>query len=973
MSKHGFTLKETRFVKELNADVNIYFHEKSGARLMHVNADDTNKVFSVTFRTPPQNSTGVAHIIEHSVLNGSEKFPSKEPFVELLKGSLHTFLNAMTGSDWTTYPVASTNDKDFLILSEVYLDAVFFPKIIKTDEIFYQEGWHYEMSDKSDEITIKGVVYNEMKGAYSEPSRIINKKMDDLIYPDTVYKNCSGGKPENIPELSLEEFREFHAKYYHPSNSYFYLYGKMNLDEILAMIHKEALCKFDVIDIDSTIEPQALFTEPIEAECSYPILNSEKDDDKTWFAINFLLDLKNNPMFYFSFEVISHLLLKTPAAPLKNALIQSGICKDVVGGFNSNTIQPNFSVILKDCKLESKDEFKKIFFNTLTELCDKGIDKQLIDASISIKEFDLREAEMGPYPKGLVYLMYIVSEWMHDKDPISQLCYEEVLQETKISLTTNFYETLIRKFILENKHYGFVTMKPERGLVEKRENSLKKELADLKASLSDAEIEKIIDTKNKILQRQTEPDKQEDLDKIPTLSLSDINPNPEDYSFNLIKDEKNNLTLMEHDVFSNGIVYLSIYFRTRTIPQHLVQYAQLLTEILGAIHTKKNHYTQLSNLININTGGVQFELGSHLSFDRSKEYMPYFHISTKSMKPKTEKMIEILKEIMTETVFDDVARLKEIINESKSYMEMMLMNAGHAFAEKRVAAYLTDFGKFDEIINGVEYYFFLKNILENFDEKKDSIVNNLYEAYKRIFDRNQMYVSITSPQKDIDETKQLLASLYDALPVNNYPIEQYNFIFPHKNEAFILPGMVQYVAKGNNLYLLQNSSIVYNGHFDVLANYAQLDYMWNTVRVKGGAYGGHFRISYSGNVFANSYRDPNLIETLNTFDNLGKYIKENKLKDNELKKYIIGTIRRFDIPKSACMKSEFADTYYFVDRTANRLQEQRKQILNTTVNNIKNYADFLEQIMKQGCYCVFGSETKINKNSDKFESIVNVL
>ena len=407
---HGFTIKETRFVKEINANVNIYQHLRTGARLMHIDAADDNKVFTIGFRTPPENNTGVAHIMEHSVLCGSKKFPTKEPFVELLKGSLYTFLNAMTASDFTLYPVASMNDKDFKILLEVYLDAVFFPNLKNIDEIFYQEGWHYEMNDKDDDLNIKGVVYNEMKGAYSSPVRILMQKLSETVFPDTVYKYCSGGIPEHIPELSLEEFRDFHKKYYHPSNSYIYLYGKMDINEILRLINNEALKKFTTLEINSSVSLQDLFKKPIVANCLYAISENENENEKTWFALNFLLDLQNNPALIFSFEVISHLLLDTPAAPLKNAFLRAGIGKDIFGGFDSQGKQPTFSVVLKDSDPIHKETFIKIFFDTLKELCEKGIDKQLIEASINIKEFNLREADMGGYPKGLMYIFSSLNE-----------------------------------------------------------------------------------------------------------------------------------------------------------------------------------------------------------------------------------------------------------------------------------------------------------------------------------------------------------------------------------------------------------------------------------------------------------------------------------------------------------------------------------------------------------------------------------
>ena len=993
MSAHGFVLRETRFVKELNADVNIYLHPKSGARLMHVASDDPNKVFAVSFRTPPSNSTGVAHILEHSVLCGSEKYPAKDTFVELLKGSLHTFLNAMTADDWTSYPVASMNDKDFYQLSEVYLDAVFFPNITKIDEIFYQEGWHFELDNKEDDLSIKGVVYNEMKGAYSEPFRIMDQLITETLLPDTIYKHDSGGKPENIPDLSLEEFREFHAKYYHPSNSYFFLYGNVNLDDMLAMIDKEALSKFHAKEIESSITPQTILTKPIELESFYPISKEENDDDKTWFAISFLLDLKNNPSLYFSFEVISHLLLQTPAAPLKNALLKSGICKDVVGNFSDNTIQPSFRVIIKDCKLESKEKFKQIFYDTLKELCKDGIDKQLIDASISIKEFNLREAEMGHYPKGFFYLLYLLSDWIHDKDPINPLCYEDVLVDTKMSLTTNFYETLIQKFILENNHHCFITMKPEKGLVEKNEAKLKEELDQKKANLSDTQIQDIIDIKKKVLERQTTPSKEEDLKKIPALTLNDINVRGEDFSviFNRETQErvdgsKISIPYLEHPTFTNGIVYLSLHFFVNSLPQNLIQYARLMSQVMGKISTEKHHYSELSNLVYINTGGFYYTFDSYENYHKDDVYSPHFSIYTKAVFPKTEPMIKIIDEVLKTSIFNDSTRLKEILNELKSYMEMMLMNSGITFAEKRLEAYYSQYGGFNETVSGIEYYFFLKKLLLDFDNNKDEIIKNLYVVRDHILSNHELQVSITAPEEEIKRTKGLLSNLVTSFKMENAKYVKYNFDFSTNNEAFILPGMVQYVSKGYSFkkkfppnVINANSptgeplNINYHGAMAVLSNLLKMDYLWNEVRVKGGAYGTYFKINYTGSVVASSYRDPNLLETLNIYDTIADYLHKQMDNQSNFDKFIIGVIGKIDIPMSANIKSQYSNYYHFIEKYSTSIQKERHEILNSCWNRMASYASMIDELMKMNHYCVFGSENKIRENSGLFNKIINVF
>ena len=967
-SNHGFVVKETRFVKEINANVIIYQHTQTGARLMHIDADDDNKVFTIGFRTPPDNHTGVPHILEHAVLCGSEKYPTKEPFVELLKGSLYTFLNAMTAPDFTLYPVASMNNNDFRILVEVYLDAVFFPNIKKIDEIFYQEGWHYEMMNKEDELTIKGVVYNEMQGAFSAPNSIIAQKMAETVFPDSTYKNCAGGMPEHIPELTLDEFRHFHDKYYHPSNSYIYLYGKMDIDEMLSLINDEALKRFTAQNIDSTITQQKLFTAPVVTECVYPVAENESESDKTWFALKFLVDLQNNPSLIFSFEVIAHLLMGTPAAPLKNAFLEAGICKDVFGGFDNSSIQPAFYIVVKDSNIEHKEKALSIFFDTLKNLCEKGIDKQLIEASINIKEFHLREADMGGYPKGLMYIFGSLNDWVHDLDPIESLCYEDVLRDTKASLTTPFYESLIKKYLIENKHYGFITMNPEKGLAEKNYNEMKAKLAEMKSKLSDAQIAEIVSQTQRIYERQNALDSKEDLEKLPTLKISDVNPKAEDFSLSA-KECDCGATFLEHDTFTNGIVYLNLYFEQMALPQHMLPYATVLTYILGQIHTKNYHYGELSNLINIDTGGFSYAFTSCGDYHNDDKYRVFFNVSSKALFSKTEKMIELLTEITQNTLFDEV-RLREMLNEFKSRMEMSLMQAGHAYAGKRLAAYVSEIGKFDETTGGVEFYFFLKELLSKFDQNKAEIIKNFEQVYKMIFNKNNLYISITSPQNDIEHVKDCLKPWITTLDTAIHKKVQYKFNFEQTNEGFVLPGNVQYVAKGHSYKKL---GFKYAGAMEVMGIIVSLDYLWNKIRVQGGAYGAMFNAAPTGMLVANSYRDPNLAESLDNYNGLAEYLKNVAIDEREFTKYMIGAVRKFDVPKTPPLKSYQSDLYYFIGKTQSDIQKQRDELLSADVAQVKAYCELLEKVMQQNVFCVFGSEAKIKENAQIFGKIVNVF
>lgn len=968
MSKYGFTIRETRHVDEINADVSIYSHDKSGARLIHIDADDDNKVFAIGFRTPPTDDTGVAHIMEHSVLCGSKKYPTKEPFVELLKGSLNTFLNAMTASDYTLYPVASMNDKDFKNLMEVYLDSVFFPNVYKDEKILQQEGWHYEINPESKELEISGVVYNEMKGAYSSPMRNMFRALSAGLFPDTPYRFESGGDPDAIPALTQADFIEFHKKHYHPSNSYIYLYGKLNLDDYLKLLDDEALSKFKVQDINTGVSVQTLHSEPTRKEIEYPISSDENDQNKHWYGVQYLIDTKNNPEINFAFEVISHLLLDTPAAPLKNALIKAGIGKDVMGHFDSCSKQPVFTIFVKDAAENKCAEFESIIENTLTELCAKGIDKSLIEASINIKEFLLREADFSGFPKGLFYIFNSMCNWTHDFDPVEPLEYENRLSEVKQALTTNYLETLIQHYILKNNHRCIVTMRPKKGLTELNNENLRRDLQKIKNSLSDQDLEKINYDSMKLKEKQQKPDSPKDLETIPLLSLKDIDKKEKTYE--TIVEQYGASNYLHHPMFTNGITYIHYYFETKTINQEDIQYISLLSALLGSISTKKRNYADLSNIINIHTGGIGFSTAIYGDKDNMNVYESKFCISAKALSSKLDKLVEIIEEIVLDTDFDDYERILEIINQEKSSKELGLINGGSLYASRRLLAYFSQVGAYAENISGVEHYFFLKRIAKDFDKNKENISNKLKSIAQKIFNANNLYISFTAPNEDFKAFKEMNNKFIQKINQEKLAQNDYQFELIKENEAFLTPGKVQYVCKGYNFKALNHE---YNGSMRVMRTIARLDYLWNNIRVLGGAYGALFEINYSGTLIANSYRDPNLKESLNTYDMLPNFLRNLDINERELTKYIIGTISDFDQPETPSVKGANADRCYFSNINNEYMQTNRNEILATQLEDIRKLADVVEGVMDQNRYCVFGSEGKIKENLDLFQTVISVF
>lgn len=965
---HGFRLLEQKDIKEINSKASIFEHEKSGARLFHLQNDDDNKVFAITFRTPPEDSTGVPHILEHSVLCGSRKFPSKEPFVELIKGSLNTFLNAFTFPDKTMYPVASRNSKDFRNLMDVYLDAVLYPNIYKTPEIMMQEGWHYELESKEDDLTYKGVVYNEMKGAFSSPESILMRKVQESLFPDTPYGVESGGDPDNIPDLTQEQFTAFHKKYYHPSNSYIYLYGDMNVEEQLQFINDEYLKDFDRIEVTSQIKEQVSFKEERRLELDYPISENEKEEDKTFLSLSFVVGKATDKILTANFEILEHMLLETPAAPLKKALIEANLGKDVFGSFDTSILQPTLSIVVKNSNLEKIGDFKKVIFDTLRNLVEKGIDKKLIESSINIKEFQMREAEFDGYPRGLVYGIKCMDSWLYDDNPILHLEYEEAFRKAKTGLIEHYFEELIEKYILNNPHSSLVIVKPKKGLSEQKAEELNKKLSDIKSKLSEEEINTIIKNTKQLKIRQETPDSKEVLEKLPLLSLEDIERKAE--KLPTVEKENNGIKTLLHPVFTSGIGYVNLYFDSRVVPQDKLPYISLLASVLGKISTESLGYEELSNEINIHTGGIRFSGDAYAECGNSKVYHPKFVVRGKSLIEKLPRLMELTAEILSSSKFDDKKRLKELVQEMKSRMEMRMLQRGHTVAAKRACSYFSPIAKYEETLMGLSFYRFISDLENNFESKVGELVESLKQLSKLIFNKNNLLISFTSDEKDYAEFEKSSGKLLKSLGNEAPDYKEYNFEFKASNEGLMTSSKVQYVAKAYNFREL---GYKYTGSLQVLKTIVGLDYLWNKVRVQGGAYGAFSSFSWGGNTVFMSYRDPNLTETLKAYDGSYDYVKSFEADEREMTKYIIGTISELDSPLTPAMKGLVADEYYIRHITDEAVQKERDEIIQTNNETIRGLADLIGDVTKQNYFCVLGSEEKIKANKDVFGSIVNIF
>ncbi|MCX7885369.1 MAG: insulinase family protein [Caloramator sp.] len=965
---NGFKLIEKRKIEEINSSALLFVHEKSGAKLYKLSNDDDNKVFSIGFRTPPYDDTGLPHILEHSVLCGSRKFPSKEPFVELLKGSLNTFLNAFTFSDKTMYPFASRNEKDFFNLMDVYMDAVLYPNIYKYPEILMQEGWHYELNDKDEEMTYKGVVYNEMQGAFSSPESILLRRIQQHLFPDSPYKNESGGDPDYIPNLTQEKFIEFHKKYYHPSNSYIYLYGNGDTLKELEFLNEKYLKDFDRIEIDSRINEQKPFDAMRELSLEYPITPNEEEKDKTFLSLSFVTGKSTDAESYLALNILEHLLLETPAAPLKRALIEANIGKDVLGQFDSSIMQPVFTIIVKNSNIEMKEKFKEVVFKTLRKLVEDGIDKKLIEASINKREFEMREAYEEGMPKGLLYDIKLMDSWLYDENPSLHLEYGKTLEKIKEKMKENYFESLIEKYLLNNNHSLLLSLVPQKGLAEKKAEDIKRKLSDIKKRMKEEEIDRIISQTKALKKRQEEPDSKEDIEKLPMLSIKDINPKAE----RLPIKEKNvqDIKVLLHPIFTNKIAYVNLLFNTEAVPNELLPYITLLSNVLGKIDTEELNYSDLANEININTGGINFGVYAYDEKENYDKFYPQFIVKSKALCDKMPKLLELIGQIIGKSCFDDKKRLKEIIQEVKSRIEMRISYEGHLISSMRLFSYFSKSGAYLEKLSGLSYYKFIADIEKNYDAKADEIIKNLQKVADIIFNKDNLIISVTTEEKDYSAFEENSGELLKHLGNKKFAPALYEFDLNPKNEGLLTPGNVQYVAKGYNF---MKEGYTYTGRMQVLRTILTGDYLWNRVRVQGGAYGCFMRFDRSGNLAFVSYRDPNLKETISVYNSAYEYLKNFNADEREMTKYIIGTIGRLDYPLTPAGKGEIADIYYITHLTYEDLQRERDEVLNTTVDDIRSFDNLLYNVMKHEYICVLGSETKIKGNRDVFKDIINVF
>ncbi len=964
---HGFRLLKKQFLKETASEAFEFVHEKSGAKLFYLKNNDDNKVFFIGFRTPPADDTGVAHIIEHSVLCGSKKYPLKEPFVELVKGSLNTFLNAMTYPDKTIYPMASRNDKDFQNLMDVYLDAVFFPSIYNTKEILMQEGWHYEINQPEDELRYSGVVYNEMKGALSDTEQLLSSRVMASLYPDTTYSCESGGDPAKIPTLTQEMFVDFHKRYYHPSNSYIYLYGDMDLEEKLSYLDREYLSKFDVMEVSSEIQLQKPFSKERHVTEAYPCAMDESTEEKTFLTINYVLGNVLNEEDMLGLEILERVLFDTPASPVRRALLDAELGKDVDSVFESEILQPFLSIILNNSEKDRMEQFCDIVDETLKRLVRDGIDQKLMESSINLLEFRLREADFGSAPKGLIYGIRSLKTWLYDGDPVTYLAYEDLLKKMKDGLSNGFFERLIQKYLLDNPHKVLLVMEPSKTLAIEKEQALKEELAAKKEKLSQEEIRELIELNRQLKERQQRPESLEALKTIPLLKLSDIRKDSEDYPLEerLLEDTKIFFSNLE----TNGIAYLNFVFDTSCVPQEKLPYLHLFSELIGSVSTENYSYEELGKEIDLYTGGISYLATAVTKKNNAEDFRPVFKVKAKSLIGKLPKLMELLAEIFTKTCFDDKKRVKEIITQVRVAFELNMQRSAHNIVSCRLESYLSSSGSYMEE-GGLPFYRFIKSFLADFDRRFEELPSIMKEILSLVFRKENMLIGITMPKQEYQSFAAAVPSLLSRLPNESCSKEAYHWSHDVKNEGFMSTSQVQYVGKGANFIKL---GYPYTGVMRILETLLKYDYFWTKIRVQGGAYGAFTHFNRNGMMYFASYRDPNLVETLDILNKTADYLKSFQVSDREMDKLIIGTMSNIDAPLTPKMKGEAAFDCWLRNITLEDRQKSRDEILTARQQEIRDLADLIDSCMKEDYLCVFGNEAKLKENKECFSSLVSVM
>ena len=961
----AYELLGKEHLDDLDADGYIYSHKKSGARVIVIKNADKNKVFSIAFRTPSTGSTGVQHITEHSTLCGSKKYPAKDPFVELAKGSLNTFLNAMTYPDKTVYPVASCNETDYKNLMDVYLDAVFYPNIYDRPEIFKQEGWHYESDGEN--VKYNGVVFNEMKGAYSSPDDVLENGIFASLFPDSPYRFDSGGNPEVIPTLTYEDFLSFHKNHYHPANSYIYMYGDIDAQERLEYLDKEYLCAFNKEDFkfDTKIAVQQGFNEPVKNTFSYSVLPDEGTEEKAYLSYSWIVDTALNAQLCIAMDILDYCLIQAPGAILKQTLTDRGIANDISSSFETSLYQPVYTITAKNADPEREGEFLEIIKEVLSGILENGLDEDMVEAGLNFYEFRYREADFGTYPKGLIYNLAMLDSWIYDDaKPFIHLDSGKIFVHLKEMDKQEFFKNIIRTYLIENNTAACVTLVPDTSLDEKRIRAEQQRIDEYLSGLSEEEKKKLYEDTLSLEAYQDEESSPEELEKIPLLSLDDIDREPVLIEYE--ESEIEGVKYIKEDIFTNGIAYLTLDFDCAAVPEDLLPYTGLLNIVIGLMDTENYTYAGLTNAINKNTGGIFTDISIRRNVEDYSDMRIFFDIKAKALYAGIDKVAELTREMIFKTDFSDKKRLKEIIAKTQSQLEDTVMSAGHTTAASLALSQFSNSRHYGSVMRGYSFFKFLQELYIDFDARAGETIEALNRLIKIIFNKNNLIINMTADERGFKASEDAVKSILASLPDEEPALQERSFEKEHTNKARTSAAQVNYVARAGNF---KEDGFEYTGALRVLKTIFSYEYLWMNVRVKGGAYGCMSEFGRSGDAFMVSYRDPNIKETNDIFENASQFVKEFAVNRRDMDKYIIGTIGSLDTPLTPSARGARAFDAYLKNMTNDILRQERKEILSTDQETIRSLHGIVQSVLDKNYLCVVGNVEKIGENKGLFDEI----
>ena len=965
-----YQIEEERDSKDLNSHVYRFTHKDSGAKVAVISNEDENKVFYIGFRTPPTDSTGVAHILEHSVLCGSKHFPLKDPFIELAKGSLNTFLNAITFPDRTLYPIASCNDQDFQNLMHIYLDAVFYPNIYKEPKVFEKEGWHYELENLESPLTINGIVYNEMKGAFSSADDVLEREIVNSLFPDNCYGVESGGDPDCIPNLTYEQFLEFHSSLYHPANSFIYLYGNMDIWEKLYFIHESYLKDFSIKDssvkgLDTSIPLQKPFDVPKEMSKPYPVMEDEDTTGKAYLTYNVVTGTSLDAELCLALEILDYVLCSAPGAPIKTALVDAGIGMDVYSNYEDGIYQPYFSIVAKDADELDKERFVSIIEQELKRIVTEGFDIKAIRAALHYFEFRYKEADFGRYPKGIMWGLQVMDGWNYREDAaFLHLEADAIYAGFKEKASKGYFEALVEKYLLKNTHKSILVMYPQPGLTTKRELAFAKKMAEVKESMSKDELLKIIAEQEALEEYRNSEDTPEALATVPLLRREDLKREIQPYVNELIKVQ--GVKVLTHKIYTKGIAYVRLIFDTRNVSQELFPYISLLRACMCYMDTCKHSYGDLFNEMNLVTGGISPITNVYTHADDYEKATVTFELKGKMLYEDMQKASELMAEVLFDTVYGDKKRLYEIVAEGKSRLQSQMTNSGHTIAAIRAMSYFSRTGAINEEMNGITQYRFYDELEQHFEERYEETVQNLRSLCHILFRKENFMADITAEEEGISKWISCIPKITELMYTCEVQRGKFEPEIKKKNEGFMTSGQVQYVCCAGNFF---KKGFEYTGALHVLHVIMGYEYLWSQIREKGGAYGCMCAFGRTGDCYFVSYRDPHLRQTIEVFENSADAVEHFDADERTMTQYVIGAVGDMDSPLTPSALGAYSLGGYMTGKTEVERQKERDQVLMCKAEDIRALAGHIRAFMSDHAVCVVGSAEKITKAKDTFDNI----